>query len=158
MFQELKSPISSQELQNLLSEIYGNQVTTEMFVNATLENKDARLSLVSVGEQICGYIIWLIEKEVEEDEDSGKKTTTTILAIDEIVTRVCDQTQEIAEEIIKGIEEIVKKVGWVWGSTRASKVKSYQEAGNRIERYRKHDPEGVLQEAEKRRKKKKETK
>ena len=109
MFQELKSPINSKELQNLLNELYGDQVTTEMFVNATLENKESRLSLISSGDQICGYIIWLIEDEVEEDEDTGKKTTTTILAIDEIVTRVCDQKQEIAEEIIKGIQEIVDK-------------------------------------------------
>jgi hypothetical protein len=109
MFQELKTPISSKELQILLNELYGDQVNTEMFIEATLGNKDAKLSLISFEEQICGYIIWLIEKEVEEDEDSGKKTTTTILAIDEVVTRVCNQKQDTAEEVIKGIEEIAKK-------------------------------------------------
>jgi len=109
MFQELKNPISSKELQTLLSEIYGDQVTTEIFIDATLDNKDAKLSLISSNNNICGYIIWLIEKEVEEDEDSGKKTITSILAIDEIVVRVCDQVQNMAEEIIKGIEELVKE-------------------------------------------------
>ena len=109
MFQELKAPISSKELQSLLTELYGEQVTNELFVEATLESKSAKINLISFEEQICGYIIWLIEKEVEVDEDSGKKTTTTILAIDEIVIRATDQKKETAEEIIKGIEDIVKK-------------------------------------------------
>ncbi|MHA1199169.1 MAG: hypothetical protein ACTSQF_07450 [Candidatus Heimdallarchaeaceae archaeon] len=109
MFQELKDPSSSTELQTLLSEIYGDQVTSEMFIDATLDNKDAKISLILLEEQICGYIIWLLEKEVEADEDTGKKTTTTILAIDEIVIRTSDHKKEMAEEIIKGIEGLVKK-------------------------------------------------
>ena len=72
-----------------------------MFVNATLENKDAKLSLISFEGQISGYIIWLVENEVEEDEDTGKKTITTILAIDEIVIVRENQKNEFAEEMIK---------------------------------------------------------
>lgn len=109
MFQELKTPTSSQELQTLLNELYGNQVTNEMFVDATLENKESKLSLINYKNHICGYIIWLIEKEVEEDEDTGKKTTTVILSIDEIVIRNEDQNNEIAEGIIKELEDLVVK-------------------------------------------------
>ncbi len=109
MFQELKSPTGSQELQTLLNELYGNQVTNEMFVEATLENKESKLSLINYGNHICGYIIWLIEKEVEEDEDTGKKTTTVILSIDEIVIRSEDQNNQIAEGIINEVEDLVAK-------------------------------------------------
>ena len=109
MFEELKSPSNSQELQNLLNELYGNQVTNDMFVDATLENKDSKIGLISYESHICGYIIWLIEKEEEEDEETGKKTSTTILSIDEIVIRSENQNGELAEGIIKGIEDLVEK-------------------------------------------------
>ena len=108
MLQELKSPLDSAELQVLLRELYGNQVTAEMFVEATLDNKEAKLSLISLGGKISGYIIWLVEKEVEEEEEGSKKITTVILAIDEIVVLASEQKEENAKEIIQGIDDLVK--------------------------------------------------
>ena len=109
MFQDIKSPISSSELQILLKELYGDDVTNEMFVEATLENKDAHLNLIILDDIVSGYIIWFIEKEVEEEEELEEIITTIILTIDEIVVLPEKQNVENAKKIIGKIDELAKK-------------------------------------------------
>ncbi len=112
MFTEVKNPKTSLELEKLLKSLYGNEITTEMFVDSTLEDKNARISLIKSGEKFTGYLIWLKEREVEEEDEeeaSGKKTEINIYAIDEIVLLPEEQTEEQAKELVQDLEEEIKK-------------------------------------------------
>jgi len=110
MFTEVKNPKTSQELEKLVKELYGNKITTEMFVDATLEDKNAKISLIKSGEKFTGYLIWLKEREVEEEEEaSGKKTEINIFAIDEIVLLPEERTEERAKELVHDLDEEIKK-------------------------------------------------
>ncbi len=112
MFTEVKNPKTSQELEKLVKSLYGNEITTEMFVDSTLEDKNAKISLIKSGEKFTGYLIWLKEKEVEEEDEeevSGKKTEINIFAIDEIVLLPEEQTEERAKELVQDLDEEIKK-------------------------------------------------
>ncbi len=111
MFIELKNPKSSNELENLIKKLYGSEISTEMFVEATLEDKKARISLIKTGEEDIGYLIWLKEKEVEEadEEEGGKRTEINIFAIDEIVLLPSEQNEERAKEVVQNLDEEIKK-------------------------------------------------
>jgi hypothetical protein len=111
MFIELKNPKSSKELENLIQKLYGSEISTDMFVEATLEDKNARISLIKAGEDNIGYLIWLKEKEVEEEdeEEGGKKTEINIFAIDEIVLLPTEQNEERAKEVVQNLDKEIKK-------------------------------------------------
>ena len=111
MFTELKNPNSSEELENLIKKLYGSEISTEMFVEATLEDKNARISLIKAEEEDIGYLIWLKEKEIEEadEEEGGKKTETNIFAIDEIVLLPSEQNEERAKEVVQNLDEEIMK-------------------------------------------------
>ncbi|MCG3255737.1 MAG: hypothetical protein KAU62_06610 [Candidatus Heimdallarchaeota archaeon] len=112
MFTEVKNPKTSQELEKLVKSLYGNEITIEMFVDSTLEDKNSKISLIKSGEKFTGYLIWLKEREVEEEDEeeaSGKKTVTNIFAIDEIVLLPEEQTEERAKELAQDLDEEIKK-------------------------------------------------
>ncbi len=112
MFTEVKNPKSSQELEKLVKSLYGNEITTEMFVDSTLEDKNAKISLIKSGEKITGYLIWLKEREIEEEDEeetSGKKTEINIYAIDEIVILPEEQTEERAKDLVQDLDKEIKK-------------------------------------------------
>ncbi len=111
MFTELKNPNSSEELGNLLKKLYGSEISTEMFVEATLEDKNARISLIKAEEEDIGYLIWLKEKEIEEadEEEGGKKTETNIFAIDEIVLLPSEQNEERAKEVVQNLDDEIMR-------------------------------------------------
>ena len=112
MFTEVKNPKTSQELEKLVKSLYGNEITIEMFVDSTLEDKNAKISLIKSGEKFTGYLIWLKEREVEEEDDeeaNGKKTVINIYSIDEIVLLPEEQTEERAKELVQDLDEDIKK-------------------------------------------------
>ena len=112
MFTEVKNPKTSKELKKLVELLYGNEITIEMFVDSTLENKNAKISLIKSGEKFTGYFIWLKEREIEEEDEeeaSGKKTEINIYAIDEIVLLPEEQTEERAKELVQDLDEEIKK-------------------------------------------------
>ncbi len=112
MFTEVKNPKTSKELEKLVELLYGNEITIEMFVDSTLENKNAKISLIKSGEKFTGYFIWLKEREIEEEDEeeaSGKKTEINIYAIDEIVLLPEEQTEERAKELVQDLDEEIKK-------------------------------------------------
>ena len=89
----------------------GNEISIEMFVEATLEDKNAKISLIKTEDKHIGYFIWLKEKEIEEEdeEEGGKKTEINIFAIDEIVIIPEEQSEEKAKKVVQELNEEIKK-------------------------------------------------
>jgi hypothetical protein len=99
---ELSNPETSQELQDVLKELYGEDVSPQDLIDSTFLTKKAKINLVEQNNEKIGYLIWFLEKE--KDEESEK--TIDSLIIDEIVILKTHHNIDTANQLIQNVENI----------------------------------------------------
>lgn len=104
MLKELSKPETSTELEQIVAKLYGEQVSIKELIDSTSASKKVSISLCLEKEVVIGYLIWMLEVEVEEE--SKKKIKT--LVIDEIVILPDFHKLETAKELIVGIDDLSK--------------------------------------------------
>ncbi len=104
MLIDLKKPLESEELKELLISLYGSEVSVKDFVETSLASKDENLSLIQIDEKIIGYCVW--EVEIDKDEDDGEEKR--ILVIDELVIKQSDNSKNDSNAITKELEKKAK--------------------------------------------------
>ena len=104
MLKELSKPETSTELEQIVAKLYGEQVSIKELIDSTSASKKISISLCLEKEVVIGYLIWMLEVEVEEE--SKKKIKT--LVIDEIVILPDFHKLETAKELIVGIDDLSK--------------------------------------------------
>ncbi len=104
MLKKLSKPEASNELEQVVTKLYGEQVSVLELIDSTSATKKASISLFMEKEEIIGYLIWMLEIEVEEESKEKVKT----LVIDEIVILPDFQKLETAKELIGDIDTLSK--------------------------------------------------
>lgn len=104
MLKELPNPQTSVELKQIVSNLYGDQVSIEELIDSTVAAKKASISIIMEKVNIIGYLIWMLEVEVEEETNEKIQT----LVIDEIVMLPEYRKLEIAKELIADIDKLSK--------------------------------------------------
>ncbi len=102
MLKKLPKPETSTELEQVVAKLYGEQVSTLELIDSAA--KKASISLFLEKEDIIGYLIWMLEIEVEEESKEKVKT----LVIDEIVILPDFHKPETAKELIGDIDTLSK--------------------------------------------------
>ncbi len=97
---------SSDELKQLLENLYGDHLSIQELVESMITAKNAKLSLIEHQDRIIGYLIWLIETEKEEEEN--KVTIIKTIVVDEIVFLNQHQDIEIAKPFIEELVNLAK--------------------------------------------------
>ena len=105
MLKDITKPESSEELKQVISTLYGSQVSAQELIDSTIASKKASISLIEEDKKSSGYLIWLIETEVEEETKEKIKT----LVIDEIVLLPEFQNVEIAKTLVESMDDLAKK-------------------------------------------------
>ncbi|MBY8999800.1 MAG: hypothetical protein KGD64_02700 [Candidatus Heimdallarchaeota archaeon] len=105
MLKNITKPESSKELKHVISTLYGDQVSSQELIDSTVAAKKASISLIEENNESGGYLIWLVETEVEEETKEKIKT----LVIDEIVLLPDFQTVETAKTLIESMDDLAKK-------------------------------------------------
>ncbi|MCK5409027.1 MAG: hypothetical protein KAJ30_02075, partial [Candidatus Heimdallarchaeota archaeon] len=101
---KLSKPEASTELEQVVTKLYGTQVSVLELIDSTSATKKASISLFMEKEEIIGYLIWMLEIEVEEESKEKIKT----LVIDEIVILPDFHKLETAKELVGDIETLSK--------------------------------------------------
>ena len=104
MFKAVKNPVDSSELKEIISILYGEQVSIQELIESTLTSKNATLSIINQNNTNLGYVVWLIETEI--DDETSEKTMTLI--IDEIVVLPDFHNAETALELILDTDTLAK--------------------------------------------------
>ena len=104
MLKKLSKPEASTELEQVVTKLYGEQVSVLELIDSTSATKKASISLFMEKEEIIGYLIWMLEIEVEEESKEKIKT----LVIDEIVILPDFHKLETAKELVEDIETLSK--------------------------------------------------
>lgn len=104
MLKKLSKPEASTELEQVVTKLYGKQVSVLELIDSTSATKKASISLFMEKEEIIGYLIWMLEIEVEEESKEKIKT----LVIDEIVILPDFHKLETAKELVGDIETLSK--------------------------------------------------
>ncbi|MHA1202713.1 MAG: hypothetical protein ACTSQ4_09345 [Candidatus Heimdallarchaeaceae archaeon] len=104
MLKKLSKPETSTELEQVVTKLYGEQVSVLELIDSTSATKKASISLFLEKEETIGYLIWMLEIEV--DEESKEKVKT--LVIDEIVILPDFYKLETAKELIVDIDTLSK--------------------------------------------------
>lgn len=104
MLKKLSKPETSTELEQVVTKLYGEQVSVLELIDSTSATKKASISLFLEKEKIMGYLIWMLEIEV--DEESKEKVKT--LVVDEIVILPDFHKLETAKELIVDIDTLSK--------------------------------------------------
>jgi len=102
MLKKLSKPEVSTELEQVVAKLYGEQVSIQELIDSTTASKKASISLFLEKEEIIGYLIWMLEIEVEEETKEKVKT----LVIDEIVILPDLRKLETAKELIVDIDNL----------------------------------------------------
>ncbi len=102
MLKELLKPETSTELEQIVAKLYGEQVSIKELIDSTSASKKVSISLCLVKEVVIGYLIWMLEVEVEEETKKKIKT----LVIDEIVILPDFHKIETAKELLVGIDDL----------------------------------------------------
>ncbi|MCG3227156.1 MAG: hypothetical protein H7645_09565 [Candidatus Heimdallarchaeota archaeon] len=103
--QELSNPQTSKELQDVLKELYGEDISPQDLIDTAFLTKQAKINLIEQKSEKIGYLIWFLEKE--KDEESEK--TINSLIIDEIVIMKTHHNIDTASQLIQDVESIEKK-------------------------------------------------
>ena len=106
MLKKLLKPEASTELEQVVTKLYGEQVSVLELIDSTAATKKATISLFLEKEEIIGYLIWMLEIEVEEESNEKVKT----LVIDEIVILPDFHKLETAKELIGDIDTLSKDI------------------------------------------------
>ena len=104
MLKKLSKPESSTELEQVVAKLYGEEVSISELIDSTTASKKVSISLFLEKEEIIGYLIWMLEIEVEEETKEKIKT----LVIDEIVILPDFHKPETAKELIGDIDDLSK--------------------------------------------------
>ena len=104
MLKKLSKPEASTELEQVVTKLYGEQVSVLELIDSTSATKKASISLFLEKEEVIGYLIWLLEIEVEEETKEKVKT----LVIDEIVILPDFHKLETAKELVGDIDTLSK--------------------------------------------------
>jgi len=104
MLKKLSKPEASTELEQVVTKLYGTQVSVLELIDSTSATKKASISLFMEKEEIIGYLIWMLEIEVEEESKEKIKT----LVIDEIVILPDFHKLETAKELVGDIDTLSK--------------------------------------------------
>ena len=102
---ELSNPQTSKELQDVLKELYGEDISPQDLIDTAFLTKKAKINLVEQKSENIGYLIWFLEKE--KDEESEK--TIDSLIIDEIVIMKTHHNIATASQLIQDVESIENK-------------------------------------------------
>ena len=102
MLKKLPKPETSTELEQVVAKLYGKQVSILELIDSAA--RKASISLFLEKEDIIGYLIWMLEIEVEEESKEKVKT----LVIDEIVILPDFHKLETANELIGDIDTLSK--------------------------------------------------
>ncbi|MHA1551282.1 MAG: hypothetical protein ACTSUP_02135 [Candidatus Heimdallarchaeaceae archaeon] len=100
----MSKPEASTELEQVVTKLYGTQVSVLELIDSTSATKKASISLFMEKEEIIGYLIWMLEIEVEEESKEKIKT----LVIDEIVILPDFHKLETAKELVGDIDTLSK--------------------------------------------------
>ncbi|MCK5140596.1 MAG: hypothetical protein KAQ70_00230 [Candidatus Heimdallarchaeota archaeon] len=100
----MSKPEASTELEQVVTKLYGEQVSVLELIDSTSATKKASISLFLEKEEVIGYLIWLLEIEVEEETKEKIKT----LVIDEIVILPDFHKLETAKELVGDIDTLSK--------------------------------------------------
>ncbi|MHA1345226.1 MAG: hypothetical protein ACTSVO_15025 [Candidatus Heimdallarchaeaceae archaeon] len=102
MLKEINKPESSDELKHVISSLYGEQVSMQELIDSTAASKKASISLFLEKDETIGYLIWMLETEIEEETKEKIKT----LVIDEIVILPDFRKLGTAKELIGDIDDL----------------------------------------------------
>ena len=107
MLKEINNPESSDELKHVISSLYGEQVSMQELIDSTSASKKASISLFLEKDETMGYLIWMLETEIEEETKEEVKT----LVVDEIVILPDFRKPETAKELIEDIDNLSRNKG-----------------------------------------------
>jgi len=105
ILQDLSNPEASNELRELLEELYGEDISLEELIDSTFITRQAKIKLIVKDNRKIGYLIWFLESEKEEE----MAETIETLIVDEIVILKDYHNKEIATELIGDIDRIANK-------------------------------------------------
>lgn len=102
---EISNPQTSKELQDVLKELYGEDVSPQDLIDTAFLTKKAKINLVEQKSEKIGYLIWFLEKEKDEESEE----TIDSLIIDEIVIMKTHHNNDTASQILQDVESIENK-------------------------------------------------
>ncbi|MHA2357849.1 MAG: hypothetical protein ACXABK_03670 [Candidatus Heimdallarchaeaceae archaeon] len=105
--EELTDPSLSKELEQLLKALYGETISHKDLVSSTYFSNNGKLAIIKHQNEIIGYVIYIIEKEKEEEEGTTRVIQT--LVVDEIVILSDYHKEEVGIELVKNLDSIGKK-------------------------------------------------
>jgi hypothetical protein len=107
MFEKVDKKSNYEELKTVLETLYGEEISTEEFIESAIVSRNAQINLICLNEDNIGYIIWLVEVEKEEEEEIKKEIKT--LVIEEIVILLDYRDDNTVNQLLLDIDNLANK-------------------------------------------------
>jgi len=107
MFEKVDEKNNFEELRDVLESIFGEQISTEEFIDSAIVSRNAEINLVGLDEKNIGYVIWFVETEKEDEEETGKIIKT--LVIEEVVILFDYRDENTIKLLLFDIDDLATK-------------------------------------------------